>query len=84
MGLEEPGLEDGVRGEQGGVLHQVQYPADALLAEAAYQLVKFCLLAGDTVCAEPGLRKAEPAGWLVAQEGWQLDVTEAGRSVELN
>ena len=54
VSIQEPGLEDGVGGEQRRVLHQVQYPANTILAEAANQLVELCFLTGNTVGAEPG------------------------------
>ena len=54
VSIKDPGLEDGVGGEQQRVLHQVQYPADTLLAEAANQLVELCLFSGHAVGAEPG------------------------------
>ena len=54
VSIQESGLEDGVGGEQRRVLHQVQYPANTILAEAANQLVELCFLTGNTVGAEPG------------------------------
>ena len=84
MSIQQSRLQRCVGVEERRHLHQVQNSPDTLLAEGPDHVVELRLLTDDAVGAEAGLCQCEPAGGPVAPEGRDLDVTEAGRLVELD
>jgi hypothetical protein len=74
VGLQQMGLQEGVRSHRRGRFNQIQNLADHVLGESGQHVVEFCCLVHDVAQLETALHEDEPRCRAGLPERPQLDV----------